>query len=184
MWKRTFIFFVLMLLFSMMISAEFDIQHIFASMIITLIVVWFWRDLNPRLPIILSLKELALLGRCLIFLVGYIIESNVLVAKTLLFSNPAVSPVFVVMQPHIKSNWGRILLATCITITPGTVTIDIDPETGRFIVHALTKENAMGLPHWRMIDEIRKLEIGIQKRREKYAVDTSRAHDADSSGTL
>ena len=76
-----------------------------------------------------------------------------------------------------------MLLGTCITITPGTVTIDIDPETGRFIVHALTEENAVGLLYWRIIGEIERLEKRM-KRREAYVVDTGRAHGLNSPDTL
>ena len=89
------------------------------------------------------------------------IEANITVARALLFSGSRVNPVFIVMQPGIKSNWGRILLATCITITPGTVTIDINPETGQFIVHALTEETGAGLSQWRMIEEIKALEANL-----------------------
>ena len=53
---------------------------------------------------------------------------------------PLVDPVFMVLDPGLNTNWGRVLLATCITITPGTITVDIDPETGHFIVHALTEQ--------------------------------------------
>jgi NAD(P) transhydrogenase subunit alpha len=136
--KRSLILFVLLLVFWLVISAEMDLQHILVGMFLALITVWFWQDLGPRLPSMPSAEELLRLGHCLVLLVGYIIQSNITVAKTLLFSGKPVSPVFVEMETPIRSNRGRVLLATCITITPGTVTIDVDPETGRFIVHALT----------------------------------------------
>ncbi len=181
--KRSLVLFALLLVFWVVISAGVDPQHILAGAILALITVWFWQDLGPRLPSIPFAKELLHLGRCLVLLVLYIVQSNINVAKTLLFSSPPVSPVFVVMEPPIKSNWGRVLLATCITITPGTVTIDVDPETGRFIVHALTEETAIGLFYWRIIDEIKNLET-LRQRRAKHVVDTGRTHDLDSLSTL
>ena len=181
--KRWLILFVLLLAFGIVISSEVDLQHVLAGTLLALIAVWFWQDLGLRLPGILSPKELLLLVRCFILLVWYVIESNIAVTKTLLFSSPSVSPVFVVMEPDIKSNWGRILLATCITITPGTVTIDINPETGQFIVHALTEETAAGLSHWRLIDEIKNLETRMQRRAD-HVVDIDRTHDIDSPSTF
>jgi len=58
-------------------------------------------------------------------------------------------------------------LANCITITPGTVTVDIDPKTGQFIVHVLTGEAAAELFNWQIIREISHLESW--KRREDRA---------------
>lgn len=175
--------FILLLVFWLVISAEVSQQHILVGAFLALVTVWFWQDLGPRLPSMPSAGELLCLGRCLLLLILYVIQSNIAVAKTLLFSSPPVSPVFVVMQPPLKSNWGRVLLATCITITPGTVSIDVDPETGRFIVHALTEETAISLFYWRIIDEIKNLETWRQ-RRAKHVVDTGRTYDLDSPGTL
>ncbi len=175
--------FILLLVFWIVISAEVNQQHILVGAFLALVTVWFWQDLGPRLPSMPSSGELLCLGRCLLLLVMYVFQSNITVAKTLLFSSPPVRPVFVVMEPPIKSNWGRVLLATCITITPGTVTVDVDPETGRFIVHALTEETAISLFYWRIIDEIKNLETWRQ-RRAAHVVDTGRTYDLDSPGTL
>ncbi|NLB41329.1 MAG: Na+/H+ antiporter subunit E [Clostridiales bacterium] len=181
--KRSMILFVFLIVFWIVISTEVDLQHILVGIFLALITVWFWQDLGLRLPIILSTKELLLTGRCIVLLVGYIIEANIAVAKALLFSKHPTSPVIVIMHPDIKSNWGRVFLATCITITPGTVTIDINPDTGQFMVHALTKEAALGLPYWRMINEIKHLEKQI-KGREDHVMDVSRTHDPDTTNTL
>jgi len=154
----------LLLTFWVVISGEVDLQHIIVGAFLALITVWFWKDLGPRLPSMPFVVELLRLGHCLVLLIGYVIQSNIAVAKTLLFYSPPVNPVFVLMQTPIKSNWGRVLLATCITITPGTVVIDVDPETGRFIVHALTEETAIDLFDWRIIYRIKDLETWRQRR--------------------
>ena len=181
--KRSLILFVLLLVFWLVISAEMDLQHILVGMFLALITVWFWQDLGPRLPSMPSAEELLRLGHCLVLLVGYIIQSNITVAKTLLFSGKPVSPVFVEMETPIRSNRGRVLLATCITITPGTVTIDVDPETGRFIVHALTEEIAISLFYWRVVYSVKDLET-CRQRRADHVVDTGSNYDLDSCGTL
>ncbi|NLB79353.1 MAG: hypothetical protein GX796_11100 [Clostridiaceae bacterium] len=181
--KRSFIIFVLLLVFWIVISEEVDIQHVLVGAIVSFANVWFWQDLGPRQPSVPTAGVFLLIVRCILMLAWYIIQSNIAVARTLLFNKPEAKPMFVVMETSIKSNWGRVLLGTCITITPGTVTIDIDPETGRFIVHALTEENAVGLLYWRIIGEIERLEKRM-KRREAYVVDTGRAHGLNSPDTL
>ncbi len=180
--KRSLVLFVLLLVFWIVISAQTDLQHILVGAVIAFATVWFWQDLGPRQPSVPTAGVFLLLVRCVVMLACYIIQANIGVAKTLLFNRPPAKPVFVVMETSVKSNWGRVLLGTCITITPGTVTVDIDPQTGRFIVHALTEENAVDLLHWRLISEIDKLETKMQ-RRAANGVDTDGTYGIGSSNT-
>lgn len=180
--KRSLVLFALLLVFWLIISAEVDLQHVLAGTLLSLLTVLFWQDLGSRLPNTPNIKELLRLGYFLALLVGYIIQANIAVAKTLLFSDPPVKPVFMIMEPSIESNWGRVLLATCITITPGTVTVDVDPETGRFIVHALTEKTGIDLLYWRIINEIKKLEACTQRRTE-HVVDNGGTNGIGSFGT-
>ena len=180
--KRSLILFALLLAFWLAISAEVDLQHLLAGAVLSALTIWFWQELGPRLPHLLSVEELLLFGHCILTLTRFIIQSNIAVAKTILLSSPPVGPVFVVMRPPVESHWGRVLLAHCITITPGTVSIDIDPETGLFIVHALTEETAAELFNWQIIREISYLE-SWGERRSKHAVATGRSHGVDSLRT-
>lgn len=152
------ILFVLLLTFWIVISGEADLQHLIAGAFISLTAVLFWRVLTPRLPIFPLVGELLRLSYSLMLLAGYVIGANIAVAKTMLFSSPRVSPAFVTMETGIKSNWGKIFLSVCITITPGTLTVDLDPDTGVFTVHTLTEENAIDLHYWHIIDTIKDLE--------------------------
>lgn len=163
--KGSFVLSVLLLAFWLVLSEKIDLQHILIGIFIVLITIWFWQDLRLKQPAVLSLSEILDLGRCLVLLIGYIIHSNLVVAKILLFHDKALKPVFIKMDTSVKSNWGRILLATCITLTPGTITIDVDPDTGLFIVHALTEEIGVNLFYWRLIHRIEDLEIQRQRRR-------------------
>lgn len=167
------ILFILLLLFWIVISGEADVQHLIAGAFISFISVLFWRVLTPRLPAFPLSGELLRLFYSLVLLAGYVITSNIAVAKTLLFSKPPVSPSFVTMDTGIKSNWGKIFLATCITITPGTITVDLNPDTGTFVVHTLTEENAVDLHYWHIIDKIKDLETWRGGKVE---------HDLDISG--
>lgn len=183
MHKQSFISFASLLIFWIVISVAVDLQHIIVGIFLSIFTVWFWQDLNPRLPSIMSPRELLLFCRCIVMLVGYVIKSSIDVTKILLFSNLSVSPVFLQMKPGVKSDWGRVFLATCITITPGTVTIDVDPETNIFTVHALTREIGEGLLYWRIITEIKKLETLVQ-RRKANVVDTGRIHGSNSISAI
>lgn len=180
--KRSFISIAILLIFWILISGVVDIQHIIVGIFLSILTVWFWKDLNPKLPSLLSPRELLLFGRSIIILMVYVIKSNLEVAKILLFSNKSVTPIFLEMDLGIKTNWGRVFLATCVTITPGTVTIDFDPETNMFTFHALTRESGESLYYWSMITEIKYLERLVQ-RRGNHVVDTGRIHASNSIGT-
>lgn len=176
MQKQSFISFIFILTFWIVISAATSLEHIIVGIILAVGTVWFWHDLSPRLPGIMSPRELLTFARCMLMLVGYVIQSNITVINILLLSNQSVRPIFLELEPGIESNWGRVLLATCITITPGTVTIDFDPETNIFTVHALTRKIGVDLLYWRLISEIRNLEALVRRRRRTYVVDTGRIH--------
>jgi multisubunit Na+/H+ antiporter MnhE subunit len=157
---RLFVLFIILFAFWLVISSAADLQHILAGVLIAFLTAWFWHDLGPRLPEVPSARRVLRLAGCLFMMVGYVIQANISVARILLFSRHSVDPVFMVLDPGLNTNWGRVLLATCITITPGTITVDIDPETGHFIVHALTEQTGKDLLYWRLIDRIKKLEAG------------------------
>lgn len=158
------ILFLILLAFWLAISGSVDAQHLIIGAVLSLFTVFFWRVLDKRLSKTPVLGELLLLCLCFLRIIVYIIQANISIAKTLLFSKPHVSPMIMEMDTGIQSNWGRVLLATCITITPGTITVDINPDTGRMVVHALTMENANDLLHWRMIDKIKELETYRQNK--------------------
>jgi multicomponent Na+:H+ antiporter subunit E len=57
-----------------------------------------------------------------------------------------VDPQVIEFDTTLRSDFALISFANSITLTPGTITIDIpDPERGRFIVHAIAKGPADSL---------------------------------------
>ena len=55
-----------------------------------------------------------------------------------------LEPQMVKFKTTLKSSLARLLLAHSITLTPGTVTVNIQGD--EFMVHALTRETADGVP--------------------------------------
>ena len=67
-------------------------------------------------------------------------KANLIVAREALAIEPKLSPkVFKVVSPT-KSNVGLAIFGNSITLTPGTVTIDLEPD--HMMIHALTEELA------------------------------------------
>ena len=102
--------------------------------------------------VILSLR----LPGYLFWLLLEIIKSNIDVVIRVWKGEKAISPTVFKITASQKSNVCRILYANSITMTPGTVTLNISGN--EFEVHALTKEAAAGLQQGEMDRRVTQLE--------------------------
>jgi multicomponent Na+:H+ antiporter subunit E len=71
---------------------------------------------------------------------GEILKANIAVARAILKIDLDLSPTVVRVRPLQRTDYGRTVFANSITLTPGTVTVDL--ENGEFLVHALTEAMA------------------------------------------
>ncbi len=106
-----------------------------------------WRLLNPLRWVMF-----------LVYLVGPFLlamaKANLDVAYRVITGR--INPGIVRFNPGLKTDAGRTLLANSITLTPGTLTLDVDDETGDFYVHWINvrqvdpkPEDVCGVfPHW------------------------------------
>jgi multicomponent Na+:H+ antiporter subunit E len=69
-----------------------------------------------------------------------ILKSNIHVARLVLSRTPKIRPRFIRFQPRFADPRALTLLGTSITLTPGTLTVDIDQD--EMIVHALDDASA------------------------------------------
>jgi len=56
-----------------------------------------------------------------------------------------VDPQVIEFDTTLRSDFALVTFANSITLTPGTITIDVEPERGRYIVHAIAKGPAESL---------------------------------------
>jgi multicomponent Na+:H+ antiporter subunit E len=77
------------------------------------------------------------------WLLWEIAKANLHVARVILTPSLPVHPRLLRIRATQKSNLGRVILANSITLTPGTVTLDV--RDGTLLVHALTPKSADGL---------------------------------------
>ena len=79
----------------------------------------------------------------LVWLAKEVVLANVAVAKCVWQGNKAINPRTMVVTASQKSDLGIVIYANSITLTPGTVSIDL--EDNKILVHALNEEAADGL---------------------------------------
>ncbi|HAW60498.1 MAG TPA: hypothetical protein DCW86_03425 [Actinobacteria bacterium] len=73
-----------------------------------------------------------------------IVKANVDVASRVLSPSLPISPAIVKFKPHLADSVPRTVLANSITLTPGTLTVDIDEE-GNYYIHCLADKHAEDL---------------------------------------
>jgi multicomponent Na+:H+ antiporter subunit E len=77
------------------------------------------------------------------WLLREIVVSSVEVACVILKPSLPISPTVVEIQAKPQSEAGQVILGNSITLSPGTVTLDL--HEGQLLVHCLTSESARGL---------------------------------------
>lgn len=90
------------------------------------------------------------------WLVLEVVKSNIDVAKIIWQKNMPISPTIVTVPASQKTALGLVIHANSITMTPGTLSIDVEP--GEIEVHALAKETLEALQDGEMDRRVRKLE--------------------------
>jgi multicomponent Na+:H+ antiporter subunit E len=86
------------------------------------------------------LHEIARLARIVWFLAyftGELVLANARVARDVLHPRYTMTPAIVRITTRCRNDWELTLLANTITMTPGTLTLEVDRATGDLFVHAL-----------------------------------------------
>jgi len=85
-----------------------------------------------------------------------IILSNLLVVKHIWLGNKSISPTMKTITVSQKTDIGKVIYANSITLTPGTVTVNLEGD--QFMVHALLKESIEELEAGEMDRRVTRLE--------------------------
>ncbi len=85
-----------------------------------------------------------------------LVLSNIDVVKRIWKGNQSIYPVVATLKISQKSDIGKVIYANSITLTPGTVTIDLQEDS--LTVHALTQEGLTALEKGEMDQRVTALE--------------------------
>ena len=90
------------------------------------------------------------------WLLWEIIKANVDVTKRVLGFKPIV-PTMLRLQATQKTDLGLVIFANSITLTPGTISIDVE-EDGGILVHSISREGAESFADGEMDRRVTELE--------------------------
>ena len=84
------------------------------------------------------------------------VSANVHVARLVLSPRPKIEQRLVLIDTSLESDLARVIYANSITLTPGTVTLDI--RDNQVLVHAIDSESLAGLDDGAIESDVAKLE--------------------------
>lgn len=134
--KSKLILFVIGFVVWILLSWPMDAQHALVGIVVAGIVAFLSGDLFTRRAHVFSHVE-----RYLWFLyyvpmfIWECLKANVDVARRVLHPLCPINPGIVKVKTRLKSDTALTFLANSITLTPGTLTVDIDREAGILYVH-------------------------------------------------
>ncbi len=152
------IMFLFMLLFWVVV-AGFTVPSLVLGVVLAAAISWYNRDLTDSLiqdKWYFSGKKVMMLLLYTASLLWQIVLANIDLARIVLNPRLPIQPGVVRFNPGLKTDLSKTLLANSITLTPGTLAIDIEED--EFTVHFLTLASAQNVVEWPLIHWLRKME--------------------------
>ncbi len=137
--------FVLLLIFWIILNGKITAEILALGVVIAGAIFWFmckFLEYSPKYELCVARN----IGWILVYFVVLIVEmlkSAVTVYKRVYSRKIEIQPQMVFFDVDIKSEFLRFVLANSITLTPGTITVDVDDN--HFCVHALDYTLAEGI---------------------------------------
>lgn len=148
--KHFCVLFIVLFYFWIILSEHFDFKHLAIGAVTALMVTWITLPLlclpsttikdKYFMAFSLPVMKLVLYGG---WLLGEVIKANIQVALLVLNPKMPIDPQIVRFNKQMPNPIAHALLANSITLTPGTITVDVNE--GEYIIHAITKEHGYSL---------------------------------------
>lgn len=144
--------FVVLFVFWLILSGRYELKYLVTGLLAAAIVTALTNTFlySPGRGETGEAADTRLLFVCLLNLLLYapwlllaIIKANLQVAYVILHPRMPVDPVLIQFRSRLQRNISLVTLANSITVTPGTLTVDLHRRT--YLVHALTPRAAADL---------------------------------------
>ena len=137
--------FFLLLFFWSIIDGKLTVESIILGSSASILIIYLNKDIlftsSDGGPV--TIRFLWHFTALIAILIVEIVKSNINVAKIVLNPKMPIEPSFIRVPVRFKKDFNKVLYGNVVTLTPGTLTVDIDED--EYIIHALTKEAAEGL---------------------------------------
>ena len=143
--KARFQMYLLLLLLWLIFNGRFTLEVLIIGMIVCLFIYVFmcvFMGFSPKKEL-KNLWHIPYMIKYLFTLISEIIKANFAVIRFIYDARIEVEPEIVHFKHKFKDYTHNQILANSITLTPGTITVEIDDD--EFIVHCLDRDLAEGL---------------------------------------
>ena len=150
--------FIALFLFWLVFNGRFTVEIAVFGLVLSAAILWFmckFMDYSLEKDFRIVKKSLWIIKYVLILIVE-IGKANVGVLKILLSVRYEKEPVLVSFHTDLKSRAARVILANSITLTPGTITVNLMDDY--YEVHCLDKSLAAGLDSSIFVKQLKKFE--------------------------
>lgn len=150
--------FIALFLFWLVFNGRFTVEIAVFGLILSAAILWFmckFMDYSLEKDFRIVKKSLWMIKYVLILIIE-IAKANVGVLKILLSVRYEKEPVLVSFHTDLKSRVARVILANSITLTPGTITVNLIDDY--YEVHCLDKSLAAGLDSSVFVKQLKKFE--------------------------
>ena len=150
--------FIALFLFWLVFNGRFTVEIAVFGLVLSAAILWFmckFMDYSLEKDFRIVRKSLWMIKYVLI-LITEIAKANVGVLKILLSVRYEKEPVLVSFHTDLKSRAARVILANSITLTPGTITVNLMDDY--YEVHCLDKSLAAGLDSSIFVKQLKKFE--------------------------
>ena len=110
----------------LVLTANLQIANIFIGLGVAFAIALLYTKLFKHLEF--ELISPLWFGVYILVLLKNLITSNIQIAKRTLSRDMKLSPAIVAVKTELKSDWKKLLLANSVTLTPGTLTLDIKDD--------------------------------------------------------
>jgi multicomponent Na+:H+ antiporter subunit E len=129
-------------------SGQFDAFHLTLGILSSAFITFISSDflfLDRSRKLSERLKEACRFPGYFLWLLYQILLSNIHVLKLALSPRgmDEVEPSIIRIKTRLKTDFGRYVLANSITLTPGTITIDVQDD--ELLIHSISKHTAAGV---------------------------------------
>ena len=134
--KSKIILFIVGLLVWLLLSWPADTQHLLVGIVIAGFVAFMTGDMFVQRPHLVTHVKRYFWFLCYLPLFLWeCIKANLDVAYRVIHPAMPINPGIVKVKTTLKSETGLTFLANSITLTPGTLSVDVDQERGFLYVH-------------------------------------------------
>lgn len=148
------LFFIMWIIFNGRVTTEIIVLGLFIAAAVYGFV-WKYMGYDPKKEWQV-IKKSGYLMMYFYYLIKEIIKANMATIQLMLSANFVAEPAIIRFHTDVKSDMAKFLLANSITLTPGTITVDI--EGSDFIVHCLDKSYAEGIDSSVFVKLLEKIE--------------------------